>query len=603
MGRLLAGVACAALAACASHHHGPDGDAGVTYSSIRVAPDQLALNVALGTTMTQDYAVFGTDDSGEHDITAGCILSVDSAFGAFNAATLTVGPHGGATQVVATCGTQNATASLTVNLVGTVIGPGAPANADQVFGGATAGTDAARTPAIEYPLDQAVAPLNLPPIEVQWKTAGNDLFHVSLTSTHATLDVYTTDPQTTFSDVDWNAIAGTAVGDTLNIAVEGLAQAAPQTKFASTPVAFKLSHDTIDTSAIYWWSSSSGSIMTQTFGQTSSPSAVIGNCSGCHSLSRSGSRIGYSRCVNNTCNGEWVGFMHYDDQAGTWNEVVNADNKTIAGTYTAFAPVGNPFPDDTQSVAIVTSMSGTFNLYDPDTGTQVPSNLSSVALPGHSATMPDWSADGTKVVFASASTGQSVDVSNSSIAMMDYAYTGGQHTFGTPSILVQQPITVNNQSYTNLYFPSFSPDGQVIVFNAARSSWRNFTDAKTAGQRLMIVSPSGGAPIDLLAMNGGTGDYDITWPHWAPGNTSDYYWIVFSSERDYGHEVTAATSAGTSCVQNGVKQCKQIWIGAISKAQLMSGAIDPSSPPVWLPGQDTRNDNISPYWTVPAGLF
>jgi hypothetical protein len=78
---------------------------------------------------------------------------------------------------------------------------------------------------------------------------------------------------------------------------------------------------------------------------------------------------------------------------------------------------------------------------------------------------------------------------------------------------------------------------------------------------------------------------------------------VFSSELDYGHEVTAATSAGTSCIQNGVKQCKQIWIGAISKAALMAGQIDPSSPPVWLPGQDTRNDNISPYWTVPAGLF
>ena len=602
MGRLLAGLACASLVACASHHHS-DGDAGVTYSSIRVAPDQLAVNVALGATLAQDYAVFGTDDAGEHDITADCILTIDERFGGFSAATLTIAPHGGETQVLATCGSQTATATLDVNLVGTVIGPGAPANSDQLFGSATVGTDPNRTPIIEYPIDQAVAPLNLPPIEVQWKTAGNDLFHVSLTSTHAALDVYTTDPQSTFADADWSAIAGTAVGDTLNITVEGLAQAAPQMKFASTPVAFKLSHDTIDTSAIYWWSSSSGSIMTQTFGQTTSPSPVIGNCSGCHSLSRAGSRIGYSRCVGGQCNGEWVGFMRYEDSTATWNEVVNADNKTIAGTYTTFAPIGNPFPDDSQSVAIVTSMSGTFSLYDPDTGTQVPSNLADVAIPGHGATMPDWSADGTKVAFASAGTGQSVDVSGSSIAMMSYAYTGGQHTFGTPSILVQQPITVNGQSYTNLYFPSFSPDGQVIVFNAARSTWRNFTDAKTAGQRLMIVSPNGGAPIDLLAMNGGPGDQDITWPHWAPGATSDYYWIVFSSERDYGHEVTAATSASTPCVANGVKQCKQIWIGAISKAQLMSGAIDPSSPPVWLPGQDTRNDNISPYWTVPAGIF
>jgi len=170
-------------------------------------------------------------------------------------------------------------------------------------------------------------------------------------------------------------------------------------------------------------------------------------------------------------------------------------------------------------------------------------------------------------------------------------------------VLVQQPITVNAQSYTNLFFPSFSPDGALIVFNAARATWRNFTDAKTAGQRLMVVNPAGGAPIDLTAMNGGTGDHDITWPHWAPGQTSDYYWIVFSSEQDYGHEVTATTAVGTPCVANGVKQCKQIWIGAISKAALAAGAVDPSAAPVWLPGQDTKNDNISPYWTVPAGIF
>ena len=42
-------------------------------------------------------------------------------------------------------------------------------------------------------------------------------------------------------------------------------------------------------------------------------------------------------------------------------------------------------------------------------------------------------------------------------------------------MLVQQPITVNDQAYTNLFFPSFSPDGQEIVFNAARSAWRNFS--------------------------------------------------------------------------------------------------------------------------------
>jgi hypothetical protein len=186
---------------------------------------------------------------------------------------------------------------------------------------------------------------------------------------------------------------------------------------------------------------------------------------------------------------------------------------------------------------------------------------------------------------------------------MSYSYAGAVHTFGTPTTLVAAGFTFNNQPYTNLFFPSFSPDNQWVVFNAARATWRNFSDAKTAGQRLMLVNPAGGAPIDLTNLNGGTVDHDTTWPHWAPGSTTDYYWIVFSSERDYGHEVTLNTTAGTPCVANGVKQCKQIWIGAISKQSLMAGVIDPSFAPVWVPGQDTKNDNISPYWTVPAGLF
>jgi WD40-like Beta Propeller Repeat len=605
MGKLFVTALVVSLAlATACAHHGGDDDDDATYTSVRVVPDPVTLVIPLGGSATQNYTVLGTDSSGEHDITAKCGFSIDGTFGAFNAATLTASPHGGTTQVSAACGTNSATATLQINLAGSQVVGTAPTDSDQLFGNATLGTTAANTPAIEYPIDQAVAPLNIPAIEIQYTTANNDLFHIHLASTYAALDVYTTDPQNTFSEGDWIALANTAVGDKLVITVEGLAQAAPTMKFASTPVTFNLSHDTIDTSAIYWWSSSTGSIESQTFGQTTAPTVVKGNCSGCHSLSRTGSRIGYCRCVGGDCGQEWVGYLKYDDQAMAWNEQINADNKTIHGTYTTFAPLGNPFPDDTQAVSLVTTSNGKLQLYDPDTGAVVPSNIAAVApATGRSGNMPDWSPDGNSIVYASSDANQSVDVSNSSIALMSYSYAGAQHTFGTPTTLVPSGVSFNNQAYTNLFFPSFSPDNQWVVFNAARATWRNFTDAKTAGQRLMLVNPAGGAPIDLTNMNGGTVDHDTTWPHWAPGSTSDYYWIVFSSERDYGHEVTLGTSVGTGCVANGVKQCKQIWIGAISKAALMSGNIDPSFAPVWVPGQGTKNDNISPYWTVPAGLF
>jgi WD40-like Beta Propeller Repeat len=599
MGKLMAALAVMFFA-CA-HHDGGNGDAG--YSELVISPPSATLDIAIDSSGTQAYTVTAMTPSGMVDVTASCPLTVDPNFGTFTGATLNVAPHGGTTQVTAQCNGATAASTLTVTLDGSVtLGSNTPPNSGELFGSATLGTNAAMTPSIQYPLDQAVAPLNLPPIEVQWATGSNDLFHVALTSTYASVDVYTSDPQATLSIAEWQSIVGTAVGGSLSITVEGLVQAMPATKYASAPVSLGLSHDTIDTSTIYYWASSQGDIMSQVFGQTTPPTVVKDNCTACHSLSRAGTRIGYCRCVGGNCGAEYVGFMHYDPMTSAWDEVVDADNEAIQGTYTTFAPVGNPYPDDSQALAMVTSGAGTLSLYDPDTGSAVASNLADVALAGHSALMPDWSADGNTVVFASTpTTNQSVDLSNSSIATMSYSYANGSNTFGAPQMLVTSPITLNAQSYTNLFFPSFSPDGSWVIFDAALSSWRNFTNAESAGQRLVLVPAAGGTPIDLTAMNGGTGNFDTTWPHWAPGDTSDYYWIVFSSERDYGHEVTL-TNTATACVENGVQQCKQLWIGAVSKQALMSGSGDPSFEPMWLPGQATTADNISPYWTVPPGL-
>ena len=600
--------AIAALTSCSVRAgNGDDStDAGPgMYDSIDVEPAQVTLSVVLGGSATQAYQVFGVVGTTRTDISSTCSLTLDSNFGTSNGTSITVGPHGGTTSIVASCGTQAGATSLTVNLSGTVVvGTSTPADAATIFAGATAGTTLTAS-SIEYPLDNAIAPLNIPPVEFQWTASGNDLFHISLTSTHAAIDVYTSDVQATLEITDWSAIAGTAAGGPLNIVVEGLVQATPTTKIASAPVSLSLSHDTIDTSAIYYWASSQGSIMSDTFGQTAAPTVVKANCSGCHSLSRAGTRLGYSRCVAGNCNTEWTGFMHFDPVGG-WNEVVDADNETINGTYTTFSPVGNPFPDDSQSVALVTMRGGALNLYDPDTGTLVASNVGDVSTHGpqapRSALMSDWSPDGNTIVYASVPGSAFVDLNNSSIATMSYTYAGGTHTFGEPNMLITPPLTLSSGSYTNLFFPSFSPDGQLIVFNAARASWRNFTTAAASGQRLMLSNSTGTGVVDLAALNGGDVDLDTTWPHWAPGETSDYYWVVFSSERNYGHEVTA-TNTAAPCVANGVKQCKQIWIGAIDKSKLDAGlTIDPSSPPMWLPGQDTQADNISPYWTLPAGI-
>ena len=584
---------------------GDDDDGPGPDDPIELDPPMARLTVPLGSTVNQGYRVFSVDTRGARtDITSSCSLSLDPTFGTVAQSTITVLPHGGETLVQAACDARTATSQLIVNLTGRiVIGPNTPGNAPDLFAVATAGTDTARQPSIEYPFDRAISPVNMPGLEVQWTPAGNDLFHVTLTSDFAAIDVYTTGLEAPLGEPDWAAIAYTAAGGDLDIVVEGLAQAAPATKFAGAPVAVVMSRDAIDRTAIYYWASSQGQIMNQVFGSTSAATQVAGDCTSCHSLSRAGTRLGYSRCVGGSCNELYAGFLRYDRNSSAWVEAVNANNRTIRGSYTTFAPVGNPYPTDDQSLAIVSMSNGTLQLYDPDTGAVVASNLPDVSTHGagapRSGLMADWSADGNSVVYASApGVNQWIDLNSGAIAKMSYSNAGGIHTFGEPQFLVPGPITLPSGSYTNFFFPSFSGDGAVVVFNGARSGWRNFSDARTAGQRLFLTDAAGSWVTDLSKMNGGDIDVDITWPHWAPGASSDYYWVVFASERDYGHKLTTANTSPT-CIGNGVRQCKQIWVGAISKATLTAApGTDPSAPPMWLPGQNYQTNNISPYWTA-----
>jgi hypothetical protein len=602
MRHTLALLLALALGACGSTS---DGDRDM-YASIEVEPAQATVSVALGSTATRDYAVYGVHAGGRSDITSTCTLGIDASFGTFSGATVTIVPHGGKTSVTALCGDKAGAAELAVNLVGDLVIPPAPANAAELFDTATVDSDSSRQPSIVYPLDGAVSPRNMPPIEVQWTAAANDLFKVTLTSTFVNVNVYTTSIDTLIAETNWDAILSSSAPDNLRFVVEGLAQATPATKFASAPVTVHISRDTIDRTAIYYWASSQGNIMEATFGSLSPPSLVKDDCTSCHSLNRAGTRIGYSRCVAGNCGELFAGFLKYDANSTTWVETVNANNKAIRASYSTFSPIGNPFATDDDTVAIVSTQTpARLTMLDPDTGAAILSNLEAQSVKGpgepRSATMPDWSPDGTKVAFASTpNPGQWIDISDSRIAIMSYAYQNNQHVFGDPTFLVPDPIVLANGTYNSFFFPSFSSDGALIVFNAARSAWRNFSDARIPGQRLMLADAAGAWVTDMPAMNGGYVDVDITWARWAPTIGADYYWIVFSSQRDYGHKVTEANS-DPSCILNGVRQCKQLWIGAVARNRL-TGTVDPSAPPMWLPGQDIAADNISPFWSVPAGL-
>src|SRR5262249_20847894 len=139
-------------------------------------------------------------------------------------------------------------------------------------------------------------------------------------------------------------------------------------------------------------------------------------------------------------------------------------------------------PDNSR---VVVSAGGVLTQRDATNGALV----GAIALPATKyGTHPDWSPDGTILVFTLSEDADSDNVSGSDLALLR-AGDGG--FIGTPQTLVARAIS----SETNAY-PTFAPDGQRIAF--VRSQKNTHGDA--TGQ-LWLVAADGGAPVRLDRAN------------------------------------------------------------------------------------------------------
>lgn len=110
-----------------------------------------------------------------------------------------------------------------------------------------------------------------------------------------------------------------------------------------------------------------------------------------------------------------------------------------------------------------------------------------------------------------------------------------------------QPLgTANSQGYKQ-YFPSFSPDDKLVVFNRAPKGTSSYNDPNAelfvvpsgasagAGGGAAVRSRANDPPACSGAKSPGTHN---SWPKWSPAVRSDhgkdYYFVVFSSSRNHG---------------------------------------------------------------------
>ena len=265
-------------------------------------------------------------------------------------------------------------------------------------------------------------------------------------------------------------------------------------------------------------------------------------------------------------------------------------------------------------------------------------------------TMPDWSIDGTSVIY----------VLPSSIATYDQNYlfgtrTDDDHIFG--GSLYTMPYNGNGMfgapapflksNGENNYYPSYSPDSTAseaglkppsfVLFNRAADSSGAGTHCNNGfcpndsfsnpDARLMLMANMAGAtPIDLEKANGSPATSPVSlsnsYQRWAPfvqvyhGNK--ILWFTFSSTRDYGLRILNHKSGMYQCYPADAAQtpmgahnqqfdplCRQpqIWMAPVVFTESQSATVDPSGVAFWVPYQDMGTHNHTAQWTWKPNPF
>jgi hypothetical protein len=262
---------------------------------------------------------------------------------------------------------------------------------------------------------------------------------------------------------------------------------------------------------------------------------------------------------------------------------------------------------------------------------------------GTRPTMPDWSVDGTSIVYveptavASWDSGQRSDddhVFGGSLSTAPYA---GGGTFGAPAVLVA------SQGENN-YYPTYSPDAPAsfVVFDRAprdttvatltgcvgtppRAVCPNDSFANPAARMMLVPNAAGASPVDLSNANGSppsiASALSNSYPRFAPFVQSykgkKLYWITFSSTRDYALRVLNHKDGMVPCypgdsyewpgsVHNNVAdtlcQHPQLWMAPVLVDGSGTVTSDPSGVAFWVPYQDATSHNhlASWMWQAPA---
>jgi hypothetical protein len=231
---------------------------------------------------------------------------------------------------------------------------------------------------------------------------------------------------------------------------------------------------------------------------------------------------------------------------------------------------------------------------------------------------PSFSPDGHSLVYFSGEPAPkgswARNAKDSSLWMMDFDPTA-KPMLRNPRRLVgpgSHPSTTfgTATNSANMAYPTVSPDGKWVIFQRANmlsttpGAENAELDNRSVFGDLSIVSTDakGGTsdtPLDRLNGKGypfaAGAERDMHYnyePTLAPVAAGGYFWVVFSSRRTFGTELTGAPNPDTKTKYEGIKQ---LWVAAIDPN--VEPGKDPSHPPFRLEGQ-SLTPNVRGFWAL-----
>ncbi|MBA2319728.1 MAG: hypothetical protein H0V89_01125 [Deltaproteobacteria bacterium] len=507
---------------------------------VRVEPEVVAITTGPAGGEIVPFSAFRVEDDGTETPLDGAFWSLSNLSAGELSVDGTFTPsatNGGISWVVASVGDTSGQGTVTVVYEETVNESGLDTS---LFDG----TPVPVTGLWAYPGDGVSFPRNTPSVHFQWQVASPVGYRLELSSALSRTLVYTTEPGWIADGARWSRITATNAGGSVTATLRAIDDLGRVVE--DVPLTLAVNRMDAEGSIIYWSTSESG-LVEIPFGGVAAPfltSAETGHCVGCHVISKGGK-------VAFTYDGGDGGLGVRDLSDGT--DIV-PHGSGMAANFKTFSP------DDR---FLLSTLYGNLTLHDASTGAVL-----GVARASGDVTMPDWSPDDTQLVVAQ-SDGHSSDIFLSSHTRLSVLPHLGEGAFGEPVTLHDPPAP------SRVCYPSFSPDGEWIVFVVSTGDCYDDPDAE-----LWILDKSGLKPaLRLDQLNGGAG-LTNSWPRWAPLPDDSVMWIAFSSKRAYGTQVAGIP---------------QLWAAAFDPVVAAAG-FDGSYPAFWLPGQNVATGNHIPMW-------